>query len=112
MTLTMTAALPAVRVRRQITSGRIALVLGVLATVAVVAMPWWAKNGTIRSVVELCCYIAVAKMWNLLAGYASLVSVGQQAFMGVAGDALFIMAQLLGINPFIAVPPRVRTHNQ
>jgi branched-chain amino acid transport system permease protein len=100
----MTVTLPAVRVRRQTTSGRIALILCVLAIIALVAMPWWAKNGTIRSVVELCCYIAVAQMWNLLAGYGGLVSVGQQAFMGVAGYALFIMAQLWGINPFIAVP--------
>ena len=87
MTVTMTAILPSVRMRRQTTSGRIALVLGVLAIIALVAMPWWAKNGTIRSVVELCCYIAVAQMWNLLAGYA-----------------LFIFAQLWGINPFFAVP--------
>ena len=54
--------------------------------------------------VEISCYIAVAQMWILLAGYAGLVSVGQQAFMGVAGYALFIFAQLWGINPFIAVP--------
>ena len=58
-------------------------------------MPWWASTGTIRSILELCCYIAVAQMWNLLAGYAGLVSVGQQAFMGAAGYALFVLAQNL-----------------
>ncbi len=42
-------------------------------------------------------------MWNLLAGYAGLVSVGQQGFIGVAGYALFVMAQLWGMNPFFAV---------
>jgi branched-chain amino acid transport system permease protein len=97
------AALPAVIVRRQTTSGRITLVLFVLALVALAAMPWWAGTGTIRMVLELCCYIAVAQMWNLLAGYAGLVSVGQQAFMGVAGYALFVLAQTFGVNPFLAI---------
>lgn len=96
-------AVPPVRVRRQTASGRIAMAIGVLALVALVAMPWWAKPGLIRQVVELCCYIAIAQMWNLLAGYAGLVSVGQQAFYGVAGYMMFILAQNFGLNPFLAV---------
>jgi branched-chain amino acid transport system permease protein len=101
--MTMTDTFPAVRVQRQTRSGRISLIIGVVAIIALIAMPWWAKTGTIRSVVELCCYIAVAQMWNLLAGYAGLVSVGQQAFMGVAGYAMFVLAQNFGVNPFLAV---------
>ena len=96
-------ALPDVFVRRQTSSGRIAMVLFLLAIVALAAMPWWAKTGTIRMVLELCCYIAVAQMWNMLAGYAGLVSVGQQAFMGAAGYALFVLAQTFGVNPFLAI---------
>ncbi len=97
------AVLPAVRVQRQTPSGRIAMTLALAALVALVAMPWWASTGTIRWILELCCYLAVAQMWNLLAGYAGLVSVGQQAFMGAAGYALFVLAQTYGINPFLAV---------
>ncbi len=78
------AAAPDVIVRRQTFSGRIAMTLAVLALAALALMPWWATTGTIRMLLELCCYIAVAQMWNLLAGYAGLVSVGQQAFMGAA----------------------------
>jgi len=94
---------PEVRVQRQTPSGRVAMTLAVLGLIGLAAMPWWASTGTIRSVLELCCYIAVAQMWNLLAGYAGLVSVGQQAFMGAAGYALFVFAQTFGINPFIAI---------
>ena len=97
------AALPKVQVRRQTTSGRIALTLFVIALIALVAMPWWAKTGTIRMILELCCYIAVAQMWNMLAGYAGLVSVGQQAFMGATGYAMFVLAQTFGVNPFLAI---------
>lgn len=98
-----TAPPAAVRVRRQTLSGMVAMGLGLAALVAVASMPRWASPGLIRDVVELCCYIAVAQMWNLLGGYAGLVSVGQQAFVGVAAYAMFVMAQLWGINPFLAV---------
>jgi branched-chain amino acid transport system permease protein len=94
---------PEVLVQRQTPSGRIAMTLAVLALIGVAAMPWWASTGTIRSILVLCCYLAVAQMWNLLAGYAGLVSVGQHAFMGAAGYALFVLAQTYGINPFVAV---------
>jgi len=97
------SGLPAVSVRRQTLSGRVALTIFLLAVVGIVLMPWWAKPGTIRMVLELCCYIAVAQMWNMMAGYAGLVSVGQQAFVGTAGYAMFVLAQTFGINPFVAV---------
>lgn len=90
-------------VSRQTRSGRFTLGLSALALVAILAMPWWASQGLIRDLVTLCCYIAIAQMWNLLAGYAGLVSVGQQAFMGVAGYLMFLMAQSWGVDPFFAV---------
>lgn len=94
---------PAVRVQRQTASGVVALIIGIGLLVTIATMSLWASQGLIRDVVELCCYIAVAQMWNLLAGYGGMVSVGQQAFVGVAAYMLFVMAQLWGINPFVAV---------
>ncbi|MDD9720798.1 branched-chain amino acid ABC transporter permease [Sulfitobacter sp. PR48] len=91
------------RVQRATTSSRIAMTIGLFLLLALVAMPWWATSGNIRWAIELCCYIAIAQMWNLLAGYAGLVSVGQQAFIGVAGYMLFVLAQNFGVNPFVAV---------
>ena len=95
--------LPPVRVQRQTMSGVIAMGMGIAVLFTVASMPLWASQGLIRDVVELCCYVAVAQMWNLLAGYAGLVSVGQQVFVGVAAYMMFVMAQLWGINPFVAV---------
>jgi len=98
------AAEPAsVRVQRQTASGVVALAIGIGVLLTIASMPIWASQGLIRDVVELCCYIAVAQMWNLLAGYGGLVSVGQQAFVGVAAYLMFVMAQLWDINPFVAV---------
>ena len=95
---------PTVRVVRQTRSSLIAFAVSIALLVAVASMPLWASQGLIRDVVELCCYVTVAQMWNLLAGYGGLVSVGQQAFVGVAAYAMFVMAQLWGLNPFLAVP--------
>ena len=91
------------KVLRMTLSGRVTLVLFSAALCAIVAMPWWASQGLIRDVVTLACYIAVAQMWNMLAGYGGLVSVGQQAFVGVAAYAMFVLAQTYGMNPFLAV---------
>ncbi|MGO6984271.1 branched-chain amino acid ABC transporter permease [Rhizobium leguminosarum] len=91
------------RVQRQTASGVVALIIGIGVLLTIASMSAWASQGLIRDVVELCCYIAVAQMWNLLAGYGGLVSVGQQAFVGVAAYLMFVMAQLWGVNPFVAV---------
>ncbi|KEJ95205.1 amino acid/amide ABC transporter membrane protein 2, HAAT family [Pseudosulfitobacter pseudonitzschiae] len=91
------------RVERMTPSGRIALLAGAVALGAILSMPWWASQGLIRDVITLSCFIAVAQMWNMLAGYGGLVSVGQQAFVGVGAYAMFVMAQLWGLNPFVAV---------
>jgi branched-chain amino acid transport system permease protein len=90
------------QVERQTRSSRIALGLSVVAVAVMFSMPWWADSGLMRSVIELSCYIVLAQMWNLLAGYAGLVSVGQQAFIGVSGYAMFVLANKFGVNPFLA----------
>lgn len=90
------------QVQRHTASSRVALSLCVLAVAVMLSMPWWADSGLIRSVIELSCYVVVAQMWNLLAGYAGLVSVGQQAYIGVAGYALFVLANKFGVDPYLA----------
>ena len=41
-------------------------------------------------------------MWNLLAGYGGMVSIGQQAFFGLGGYAMLMLANFGGLNPFLA----------
>jgi branched-chain amino acid transport system permease protein len=52
---------------------------------------------------EIFTYVALASLWNLLAGYAGLVSVGQQAFVGLGGYLLFAMAMQFGMHPLVAI---------
>jgi branched-chain amino acid transport system permease protein len=42
--------------------------------------------------------------WNLLAGYAGLVSVGQQAYVGLGCYGFLILTAFLGLNPLVALP--------
>ena len=48
-------------------------------------------------------YVALAHLWNLLAGYAGLASVGQQAFVGLGGYALFYLTGVWNVNVYVAL---------
>lgn len=85
------------------TASRIALIALVALVVVLATGPWWLGRAEMRLGVEICTYLALATMWNLLAGYAGLVSVGQQAFVGVGGYALFALAAFAGVHPLLAL---------
>jgi branched-chain amino acid transport system permease protein len=76
-----------------------------LVLVAVVAsMPAWAERSQLRVATEFLCLWTIAQMWNLLAGYGGLLSVGQQAFVGLGAYSLVVFGLLGGINAFVVVP--------
>ena len=82
---------------------RAALTLLAAATVLIASMPWWAEGSTKRTASEFLYYLALAQMWNLLAGYGGLASFGQQAFVGLGGYALVVFSLKFGLDPFFAV---------
>ena len=43
--------------------------------------------------------LALAQMWNLLAGYAGLISVGQQAYIGIGAYSLYVLADVVASQP-------------
>lgn len=56
-------------------------------------------TGTIVTFLEL---LAMSTMWNLLAGYAGLVSIGQQAYVGLGAYAVLQFSDL-GVQPYVGV---------
>ncbi|WP_221793962.1 branched-chain amino acid ABC transporter permease [Oceanobacter mangrovi] len=76
-----------------------------LALVAVVggSMPYWGDSYWMYEFVNIACLFIFAMMWNLLAGYGGMVSVGQQAFFGLGGYLMLALANLAGVNPFVAI---------
>jgi branched-chain amino acid transport system permease protein len=53
---------------------------------------------------EFMSMLVLAVMWNLLAGYADIVTVGQHAFVGVGAYAFFGFAALLNFDPVLSIP--------
>jgi branched-chain amino acid transport system permease protein len=79
---------------------------GVGAIVVVVVLflfPYYIGAGTTDIMVQALIVLTLASMWNLLAGYAGLVSVGQQAFFGLGAYFVLIPA-MHGVTPWAALP--------
>lgn len=91
------------RVKRATRASRFAAVLGLAILVILIAAPWWAGRAELRLFGEIFLYLSLATLWNLLAGYAGLVSVGQQAYVGLGGYVLFASALFWGLHPLTAV---------
>ena len=102
--MTMNAAIPAMRVSHTDLSTRIGMAFWLVLVLALAAAPYWGERQTLRLLTEVFSYVALASLWNLLAGYAGLVSVGQQAFVGIGGYTLYLCALWAGINPLLGMP--------
>jgi len=91
-------------VQRRTRASQIGAMVAIASVATLTAMPWWGGSDTMRLFVEFACFLVLAQMWNLLAGYGGLVSVGQQAYLGLGGYALVVLANKFNVNPFLAVP--------
>jgi branched-chain amino acid transport system permease protein len=67
------------------------------------AAPFLAGRGLIQDLFFVLTMLCLAQYWNLLAGFAGLVSVGQQAFVGLGAYGLFGFTILLGLDPLLAI---------
>jgi branched-chain amino acid transport system permease protein len=85
-------------------SSRVGLAVFLAALVALAVAPLWADRQDLRLLAEVYSYVALASAWNLLAGYAGLVSVGQHAYVGLGGYLLFALTMFAGVPPLVAVP--------
>ena len=74
-----------------------------LLLAALFSLPWWGTPDQMRTLVEFTYFLALAQMWNLLAGYGGMVSFGQQAWIGLGGYTLIVLADDLHVNMFLAV---------
>jgi branched-chain amino acid transport system permease protein len=92
-----------VRVTR---GGRTAVIGGAGALVVLAllgVMPFVASAADTTLLVNFFILLTMAVMWNLLAGYAGMVSIGQQAFVGLGAYGVLVLA-MHGVNSFGAIP--------
>ena len=75
---------------------RAAGIVGTIVVLALIAVPAVASRNLIQDLVFVFTMLALAQLWNALAGWGGLVSVGQQAFVGLGAYALFAGVALAG----------------
>jgi branched-chain amino acid transport system permease protein len=78
--------------------------IGALVVVVVFAsLPYEVQPGVWAILTQGLIILTLATMWNLLAGYAGLVSVGQQLFLGL-GAYFVLIPNMHGVSAFAALP--------
>jgi branched-chain amino acid transport system permease protein len=94
--------LPVLRVERWTPISRIFTAgVGVLA-VALFFVPVLLGANTTQKLTSLLILVLLAMMWNALAGYGGLVSVGQQAFIGIGAYGTIYLVDR-GVTPYLAM---------
>ncbi len=76
---------------------------GALLFAVLLVLPAFAERALINDLIFMFTMLALAQYWNLLAGYAGLVSIGQQAFVGLGAYLLFALTIHAGIDPLLAI---------
>jgi len=74
------------------------LVIGAIF-VALVLAPFIFEPSVTSGWIKLFYLIILATTWNLLAGYAGMISVGQQAYIGLGAYGLFVFNDI-GFDPY------------
>lgn len=83
-----------------ILAGRALLLLGALF---LAVGPFILDPRQMQLATEFMLLLVLAMMWNLLAGYADIVSVGQHAFVGIGAYAFFGFLVFGSFNPYLSV---------
>jgi branched-chain amino acid transport system permease protein len=79
------------------TTGSAVVALAVLA-----AVPYFVGGPAEQPLIVAFTFIAMASLWNLLAGFSGLTSFGQHAYIGVGAYGLYLVASH-GMNPFAGI---------
>ena len=90
------------KVRRWTRPSIAAVSLMLAVQLLLAAGPLFLSPNVVDRLTTLFIYGILALMWNALAGYAGLLSVGQQAFFGLGAYAAVRLADF-GVNPYLAL---------
>jgi branched-chain amino acid transport system permease protein len=86
---------------------RLSRAAGVAAIVILpllILVPAVASRNLLQDLIFVFTMLALAQLWNVLAGWGGLISVGQQAFVGLGAYGLFAAVALAGFDPLLAIP--------
>lgn len=92
-------------VQRATSTSRALSIAAALVVAWLVVLSLDGVASTQTKIVEISVFVTLATMWNLLAGYTGLVSIGQQAFVGIGAYGLIVFVNGEGWNIYLAVVP-------
>ena len=92
----------AVSVERWTTRSRVAVGVVIVVLIVLAFGPLFLTAGQADRLTALFVYVILAAMWNALAGFGGLISVGQQAFFGLGAYFAVRLADA-GIDPFLSL---------
>ncbi len=84
-------------------SNRLRIILGFVFLSLLVTLPLWSSRYIVNVLLLILVNATLASMWNLLAGYSGMISLGQQMFVGVGGYTLAVLSVFYGVPIFISV---------
>jgi branched-chain amino acid transport system permease protein len=73
--------------------------LAALAVLFLAAIPYIIGAPAEQPLITLLTFVAMASLWNLLAGFSGLTSFGQHAYLGLGAYALYLVAAH-GVSPW------------
>ena len=76
--------------------------ISVLALAVLTVLPYLAGTGITQALVTLFLLVSMAALWNLLAGYAGMISFGQQAYLGIGAYLVWLVTKA-GVSPFAGI---------
>jgi len=89
-----------------VTRTRASTIAGLLALILIaggLVLPAFASRSIIQDLFFILTMLTLAQLWNLIAGFGGMVSVGQQAFVGIGAYAMFGGVILWGWDPIPAI---------
>jgi branched-chain amino acid transport system permease protein len=90
------------RVQRWTRTSKAFTVATVLVAALLATVPLLFEASVVQRLTNLLILVLLAAMWNALAGYGGLLSVGQQAFIGIGAYGTVFFAGL-GVSPYPAM---------
>jgi branched-chain amino acid transport system permease protein len=84
-------------------TNHIRIIIAAILALGLVGIPLLASGYVVNVVLLIFLHAALASMWNLLAGYSGMVSLGQQMFVGLGGYTMAVLSLYYGIPITLAV---------
>lgn len=78
-------------------------IVALIALIGLALVPVIGSRAMVQDLFMVLTMLVLALNWNMLAGFAGLVSVGQQAFVGIGAYGMFAAVILWGLDPLIGI---------